>query len=77
MIAKGIITCLAAEKMKKKNFAYLILLIGVVLMAINLFGLVFNKVELGNVFGLISNLLLIVLMVVNIRDLNKNEKRKV
>jgi hypothetical protein len=62
--------------MKKKSFAYLILLIGVVLLAVSLFDLFFNNPEQNNVFGLISNVLLIVLMVVNIRDLNKNEKRQ-
>jgi amino acid transporter len=62
--------------MKKKTFAYLILLIGVVLLAVSLFDLFFNNPKQTNVSGLISNVLLIVLMVVNIRDLNKNEKRQ-
>ena len=64
------------SRMKKKTFAYLILLLGVVLLAVSCFDLFFNKPEQTNVSGLISNVLLIVLMVVNIRDLNKNEKRQ-
>jgi len=64
------------SRMKKKTFAYLILLIGVVLLAVSLFDLFFNNPKQTNVSGLISNVLLIVLMVVNIRDLNKNEKRQ-
>ena len=69
-------TLFYGSRMKKKTFAYLILLLGVVLLAVSLFDLLFNKPEQTNVSGLISNVLLIVLMVVNIRDLNKNEKRQ-
>lgn len=69
-------TLFYGSRMKKKTFAYLILLIGVVLLAVSLFDLLFNKPEQTNISGLISNVLLIVLMVVNIRDLNKNEKRQ-
>lgn len=69
-------TLFYGSRMKKKTFAYLILLIGFVLLGVNCFDLFFNKPEQTNLSGLISNVLLIVLMLVNIRDLNKNEKRQ-
>tara|TARA_R110001583_G_scaffold193397_1_gene361848 strand:- start:2509 stop:2700 length:192 start_codon:yes stop_codon:yes gene_type:complete len=60
--------------MKKINFAYLILIIGLILLILNIVNLDFENFQKGPFFGIISNILLIVLMIVNIRDLKNAEK---
>ena len=60
--------------MKKINFAYLILIAGLILLILNIFNLDFENFKQGPFFGIISNILLIIFMIVNIRDLKKAEK---
>lgn len=61
--------------MKKMDIAYIILFIGVILLILNITDLDFKNFEKGPFFGIISNILLIVLMIVNIRDLKKIKKK--
>ena len=62
--------------MKKINFAKAILFVGIILLILNITDLDFENFKQGPYFGIISNILLIILMVVNIRDLKKVEKEK-
>lgn len=62
--------------MKKINFAYAILFVGIILLILNITDLDFENFKQGPFFGIISNILLIILMIVNIRDLKKVEKEK-
>ena len=60
--------------MKKINFAYLILIVGLILLILNIVNLDFESLKKGPLLGIISNILLIIFMIVNIRDLKKAEK---
>ena len=60
--------------MKKINFAYLILIVGLILLILNIVNLDFENLKKGPFLGIISNILLIIFMIVNIRDLKKSEK---
>jgi energy-converting hydrogenase Eha subunit C len=62
--------------MKKINFAYAILSIGIILLILNIADLDFENCKQGALFGIISNILLIILMIVNIKGLKKIEKEK-
>jgi energy-converting hydrogenase Eha subunit C len=62
--------------MKKINFAYAILSIGIILLILNIADLDFENFKQGALFGIISNILLIILMIVNIKGLKKIEKEK-
>ena len=62
--------------MKKINFAYAILFVGIILLVLNITDLDFENFKQGPFFGIISNILLIILMIVNIRDLKKIENEK-
>jgi len=62
--------------MKKINFAYIILIVGIILLILNITDLDFENFKQGPFFGIISNILLIILMIVNIRDLKKLEKER-
>ncbi|WP_372795352.1 hypothetical protein [Lutibacter sp.] len=59
--------------MKKINFAYAILFVGIILLILNITDLDFENFKQGPFFGIISNILLIILMIVNIRDLKEKE----
>lgn len=58
--------------MNKLKFAYLLLIIGSVLLVVNIYNLDFNQLKNENYWGIISNLLLIIGMIVTIRDVKKN-----
>jgi len=47
-----------------------------ILLILNITDLDFENIKQGPFFGIISNSLLIILMIVNIRDLKKVEKEK-
>lgn len=58
--------------MNKLKFAYLLLIIGSVLLVVNIYNLDFNQLKNENYWGIVSNLLLIIGMIVTIRDVKKN-----
>ena len=62
--------------MNKLKFAYLLLIVSSILLILNISGLDFNNLQKGNYWGIISNLLLMFGMIVNIRNLNKDEEKK-
>ncbi|WP_441731774.1 hypothetical protein [Flavobacterium sp. W22_SRS_FP1] len=45
-------------------------------MAINIYNLDFKNLQNGNYWGNVSNLLLMIGMIINIRDLNNREENK-
>lgn len=62
--------------MIKIKLAYLLLLASVILLIVNIFSLDFNNLLNGNYWGIISNLLLMVGMLLNIRNLKKEAEKK-
>jgi glucan phosphoethanolaminetransferase (alkaline phosphatase superfamily) len=63
-------------KMNKLKLAYLLLFLSIILLVINIYNLDFNNLQNGNYWGIISNLLLMVGMFINIKELGKIEKNK-
>ena len=61
--------------MNKLKFDYLLLIVSSILLILNISGLDFNNLQKGNYWGIISNLLLMFGMIVNIRNLNKDEEK--
>lgn len=57
--------------MNKLNLAYFLLAGSTLLLIINIYNLDFNDLKNGNYFGIISNILLILGMIINIKDLKK------
>lgn len=55
--------------MKKIFYAYIILIVGIILLMLNIIDSDFDNFKQGPFLGIISNLLLIILMIFNIRDL--------
>ena len=62
--------------MKKIQLAYFLLIASTILLILNIYNLDFNNLQNGNYWGIVSNLLLMFGMIVNIRDLKKNEENK-
>lgn len=58
--------------MNKLKLAYLLLIIGSVLLMVYLYKYVFNNFNNKYFWGIVSNLLLIIGMIVTIRDVKKN-----
>jgi hypothetical protein len=63
------------KKMNKLKLAYIVLVVSVALLIGNLYRIDYNNIEKSNYFGIISNLLLIILMVISIRDLKKVKEK--
>ena len=57
--------------MNKLKLAYLVLVASVILLVINVYNLDFENLSSGNYWGIISNLLLMVAMILNINELKK------
>lgn len=62
--------------MTKKTGAYLVMIAGVILLIFNISELDFGNFKNGPFFGIISNVLLILAMVISINDLKKKENKK-
>ena len=62
--------------MKKLKLAYFLLILSTILLILNIYNLDFSNLQNGNYWGIISNLLLMFGMIINIRDLRKNEENK-
>jgi hypothetical protein len=63
-------------KMNKLKLAYLLLIVSIILLAINIYNLDFKNLQNGNYWGIVSNLLLMIGMIINIRDLNNRDENK-
>jgi hypothetical protein len=63
-------------KMNKLKLAYLLLIVSIILLVINTYNLDFKNLQNGNYWGIVSNLLLMIGMIINIRDLNNREEHK-
>jgi hypothetical protein len=57
--------------MYKLKLAYFLLAGSTLMLIINIYNLDFNDLKNGNYFGIISNILLILGMILNIKDLKK------
>lgn len=57
--------------MYKLKLAYFLLAGSTLMLIINIYNLDFNDLKNGNYFGIISNILLILGMIINIKDLKK------
>jgi hypothetical protein len=57
--------------MSKLKLAYFLLAGSTLMLIINIYNLDFNDLKNGNYFGIISNILLILGMIINIKDLKK------
>lgn len=62
--------------MNKLKLAYFLLILCSILLILNIYNLDFKNLQNGNYWGVISNLLLILVMIKNIRDLNNLKKDK-
>lgn len=58
--------------MTKITGAYIIMILGLVLLIFNILELDLNNLKKGPFLGIISNILLILAMVISIRDLKRN-----
>jgi hypothetical protein len=62
--------------MNKLKLAYFLLIASAILLVINIYNLDFQNLRNGNYWGIVSNLLLMIGMIINIRDLkNRKENR--
>lgn len=62
--------------MNKLKLAYFLLILFSILLILNIYNLDFKNLQNGNYWGIISNLLLILVLIKNIRDLNNLKKDK-
>jgi hypothetical protein len=63
-------------QMNKLKLAYFLLIASAILLVINIYNLDFQNLRNGNYWGIVSNLLLMIGMIINIRDLkNRKENR--
>lgn len=60
--------------MNRKKIAYILLILGIVLLIVNISLINFKDFNENNYFGIGSNLLLISAMILTIRGINKQEK---
>jgi len=63
------------QSRNKKKLAYFILIASIVLLIANCYALDYHNLQNGNYWGITSNLILIGAMILNIRILNKKEKK--
>jgi len=61
--------------MNRKKIAYILLILGILLLIVNISALNFKDLSENNYFGIGSNLLLILAMILTIRGINKNENK--
>lgn len=57
--------------MTKKTGAYIVMIVGLILLIINISELDFSNLKNGPLFGIVSNVLLILAMLLSVRELNK------
>ena len=62
--------------MNKLKLAYLLLIASAILLIINIYNLDFKNLQNGNYLGIASNLLLMIGIIINIRDLKNREENK-
>ncbi len=62
--------------MTKKNGAYIVLFLASILLAYNVFTLDYTNLSIGSFSGILSNVLLIIAMIINIRAINKEIEKK-
>ena len=62
--------------MNKLKLAYLLLIASAILLIINIYNLDFKNLQNGNYWGIASNLLLMIGIIINIRDLKNREENK-
>lgn len=60
--------------MKKEILPYTLIFLSLILLALNIYRLDFKNLTVWSFAGIISNLLLIIGMSFNIRDINRNKK---
>lgn len=60
--------------MNQKKLAYILILLSTLLLILNISILDFENLKDNSYFGIISNLLLILAMILTIRGMNKQEK---
>ena len=63
-------------QMNKLKLAYFLLIASAILLIINIYNLDFMNSQNGNYWGIVSNLLLMIGMIINIRDLKSREENK-
>jgi formate hydrogenlyase subunit 3/multisubunit Na+/H+ antiporter MnhD subunit len=63
-------------QMNKLKLAYFLLIASAILLIINIYNLDFMNLQNGNYWGIVSNLLLMIGMIINIRDLKSREENK-
>lgn len=61
--------------MDRKKIAYILLFLGVILLIVNICSLNFKNLKENSYFGIGSNLLLILAMILTIRGINKSERK--
>lgn len=61
--------------MTKKTGAYIVMIVGLILLIINISELDFSNLKNGPFSGIVSNVLLILAMIISLRDLNKKENK--
>ncbi len=59
--------------MSKKTGAYIVIIVGLILLVWNITELDFNNLKKGPFSGIVSNVLLILAMIISIKDLKKQE----
>ncbi|GGW73298.1 hypothetical protein DFQ11_10860 [Winogradskyella epiphytica] len=60
--------------MKRKYFIYFIIIASIILMIYNISELDFSNLQKGPFAGIVSNVLIIIVMLLTMRDLNKKEQ---
>jgi hypothetical protein len=60
--------------MSKPKLAYFLIIASSILLVVNVYRLDFNNLQNGSYGGIITNLLLIIAMIFNIRDFKNQEK---
>lgn len=60
--------------MNNLKLVYFLTVASLLLLIINIYRLDFNNLKNGNYFGIISNVLLLILFIIKIRELKKNLK---
>jgi hypothetical protein len=64
---------LKLNKMTKQTWAYIVIIVGFMLLIWNISELDFDNLKKGPFSGIVSNILLIAAMIVSIRNLKKKE----
>ena len=61
--------------MSRKKIAYILIILSAILLIVNISNLNFKNSSENNYFGIASNVLLILAMILTIRGINKREKK--